>query len=72
MYSLLNRHLDALLASIEEYGGVTDYKYLITAFRNTNVSRDDKFQRIYRSYCRWEMLGYASPFAKHILSTWRN
>lgn len=29
MYSLLNRHVDALLASIEKYGGITDYKYLI-------------------------------------------
>lgn len=53
MYSLLNRHLDALLASIEKDGGITDYKYLIKEFRNTNVSRDDKFQRIYRSY--WQM-----------------
>jgi len=53
MYSLLNRHLDALLASIEQYGGIAEYKYLIKEFRNTNVSRDDKFQRIYRSY--WQM-----------------
>jgi hypothetical protein len=53
MYSLLNRHVDALLASIERYGGVVDYKYLIREFRNTNVSLDDRFQKVYRSY--WQM-----------------
>jgi hypothetical protein len=53
MYSLLNRNIDVLLASIAKNGGIPDYKYLIKEFRNTDVSRDDKFQRIYRAY--WQM-----------------
>lgn len=53
VYQLLNRNIDALLASIAKDGGIPDYKYLIKEFRNTDVSRDDKFQRIYRAY--WQM-----------------
>jgi hypothetical protein len=45
-YSLLNRHVDALLASIEKNGGITGYNYLIKGIRNTNVILDDKFQSI--------------------------
>ena len=38
MYSLINRNLDALLPSIERYGGVDQYADLIGAVRNTVVS----------------------------------
>jgi hypothetical protein len=53
MYSVLNRHIEPLLASIARDGGLDQYKYLMEAFRRTDTSRDVQFQRTYRSY--WQM-----------------
>jgi hypothetical protein len=64
MYTLLNRNIDTLLASIGKHGGIPDYKYLIKEFRNTDVSRDDKFQNIYRSYWRMGAARLCDSFCK--------
>lgn len=53
MYSVLNRHVEPLLASIENDGGLDQYKYLMDSSRRTDTSRDDQFQRAFRSY--WQM-----------------
>lgn len=53
MYSVLNRHIEPLLASIAKDGGLDLYKYLMDTFRHTDTTRDDQFQRTYRSY--WQM-----------------
>lgn len=53
MYSVLNRQIEGLLASIATHGGLDQYKYLMETFRRTDTTRDDRFQRTYRSY--WQM-----------------
>jgi hypothetical protein len=53
MYSVLNRHIEPLLASIARDGGLDQYKYLMDSFRRTDTTRDDQFQRTYRTY--WQM-----------------
>jgi hypothetical protein len=53
MYSAMNRHIGPLLASIAKDGGLDQYKYLIDTFRHTDTTRDEQFQRVYRSY--WQM-----------------
>jgi hypothetical protein len=53
MYSVLNRHITPLLASIERFGGLHQYKYLMDSFRRTDTTRDVEFQQTYRSY--WQM-----------------
>jgi hypothetical protein len=53
MYSALNRHVDPLLNSIARDGGLDQYRYLIDTFRTTDITRNDQFQRTYRSY--WQM-----------------
>ena len=53
MYSALNHHIGPLLTSIANAGGLDQYKYLIDAFRRTDTTKDEQFQRVYRSY--WQM-----------------
>jgi hypothetical protein len=53
MYSVLNRHIEPLLASIAKDGGLDQYKYLMDTFRHTDTTHDHQFQRTYRSY--WQM-----------------
>jgi hypothetical protein len=57
MYSLLNRHLDSLLTSIEKDGGITEYKYLIRKLRSTNVNNDTEFQRVIAHTGGWGLHG---------------
>lgn len=53
MYSVLNRQIEPLLASIAKDGGLDQYRYLMDTFRRTDTARDVQFQRTYRSY--WQM-----------------
>jgi hypothetical protein len=53
MYSVLNRNIEPLLTSIAADGRLDQYKYLMDAFRHTDSTRNDQFQRTYRSY--WQM-----------------
>jgi hypothetical protein len=53
MYSVLNRHIEPLLASIAREGGLDQYKYLIDTFRRTDTTTDVEFQRTFRLY--WQM-----------------
>jgi hypothetical protein len=64
MYSLINHNLKTLLRSIERYGGVDDYAYLIGAVRNTVVSTDARFQKTYRSYWRMYGAGLSENFCR--------
>lgn len=53
MYSLINHHIQPLLAEIALNGGLDEYKYLADRLRQTNTAHDSDFQKIYRSY--WSM-----------------
>lgn len=64
MYSLLNQHIDPLLNSITRYGGLDQYKYLIDTFRSTDTTRDDQFQRTFRSYWRMGAARLGDSFCK--------
>ena len=64
MYSLINHNLEMLLRSIERYGGVDDYAYLVGAVRNTVVSADVRFQKTYRSYWRMYGAGLSDDFCR--------
>jgi hypothetical protein len=53
MYHLINFHIENLLNGIKVERDVNPYAYLMQHFPNVNVTQDDDFQKVYRSY--WTM-----------------
>jgi hypothetical protein len=53
MYDLINRHVARLLDSIKREGDIDPYVWMIQCLPNVDVSRDVKFQGVYRRY--WQL-----------------